>query len=208
MESNWATEHLQTIRTLMERSTLYRHALAPIMLFAGLIGTLATAGGLIFHLDLPRSFGALWLGAAVVTIAGAFFIVRRQALKNRELFWSPPTRRVALALVPPLTAGLILGVIFTLVRTGGGVDFTPLLPFLWALFYGCALHAAGFFMPRGVKWFGWIYVGLASGALLFLALAQPEVELNAHWLMGFFFGALHLAYGTYLYLTEKGKNAA
>jgi hypothetical protein len=26
--------------------------------------------------------------------------------------------------------------------------------------------------------------------------------------MGFFFGVLHLAYGAYLYLTEKGKNAA
>ena len=208
MESNWAGEHLQTIRTLMERSALYRHALAPIMIFAGVIGVLATAIGLILHLDLPRSFGALWLGAAVVTIAGAFFIVRRQALKNNELFWSPPTRRVALALVPPLTAGMILGVIFTLVRTGGGVDFTLLLPFLWALFYGCALHAAGFFMPRGVKWFGWVYVGLASGALLFLALVQPDVEINAHWLMGFFFGALHLVYGAYLYLTEKGKNAA
>jgi hypothetical protein len=26
--------------------------------------------------------------------------------------------------------------------------------------------------------------------------------------MGFFFGALHLAYGGYLYLSEKGKNAA
>jgi hypothetical protein len=34
------------------------------------------------------------------------------------------------------------------------------------------------------------------------------VDLNAHWLMGFFFGVLHLAYGGYLYLTEKGKNAA
>jgi len=31
---------------------------------------------------------------------------------------------------------------------------------------------------------------------------------NAHWLMGFFFGFLHLAYGAYLYLTEKRKNAA
>jgi hypothetical protein len=26
--------------------------------------------------------------------------------------------------------------------------------------------------------------------------------------MGFFFGVLHLAYGAYLYLTEKRKNAA
>jgi len=208
MESNWAADNLLTIRTLMERSALYRHALAPVMFWAGVIGSLTTAAGLLFHLNSPRPFGALWLGAAVVVIAGAFFIVRRQALKNSEPFWSPPTRRVAQALAPPLTAGMILGVIFSLVPTGGFVDFTLLLPFLWALLYGCALHAAGFFMPRGVKWFGWVYVGSASGALLFLAVIQPDVEINAHWLMGFFFGILHLAYGGYLYLTEKGKNAA
>jgi hypothetical protein len=208
MESNWAAENLQTIRLLMERSAVYRHALAPIMFFAGLVGALTAAMGLIFHLNSPRSFGGLWLGAAVVVIAGAFFIVRRQALKNHELFWSPPTRRVAQALAPSLTSGMILGVIFTLIPTTGVVDFTLLLPFLWALFYGCALHAAGFFMPRGVKWFGWVYVGLASGSLLFLTMVHPDVDINAHWLMGFFFGLLHLAYGGYLYLTEKGKNAA
>jgi hypothetical protein len=208
MESNWASENLLTIRTLMERSALYRHALAPIMLWAGVMGLLTTAVGLTLHLDSPRSFGALWFGAAVVTVAGAFFIVRRQALKNREPFWSPPTRRVAQALAPPLTAGMILGARFTLVPTGGVVDFTLLLPFLWALLYGCALHAAGFFMPRGVKWFGWVYVGLASGALLLLVIMQPDTEIQPHWLMGFFFGVLHLAYGGYLFLTEKGKNAA
>ena len=30
MEPNWAGEHLQVIRTLMERSALYRRALAPV----------------------------------------------------------------------------------------------------------------------------------------------------------------------------------
>jgi len=43
MESNWAAEHLQVIRTLMERSALYRRALAPIMIFNGVVG-LAAAG--------------------------------------------------------------------------------------------------------------------------------------------------------------------
>jgi hypothetical protein len=33
-------------------------------------------------------------------------------------------------------------------------------------------------------------------------------DFNTHLLMGFFFGVLHLAYGAYLYLTERGKNAA
>jgi len=84
-------------------------------------------------------------------------------------------------------------------------EFT--LAFIWLLFYGCALHSAGFFMLRGVKLFGWIYIGLACGSLLFLGIVRTDVELSAHWLMGFFFGVLHLAYGAYLYLTEKGKNA-
>ena len=40
METNWAAEHLQVIRTLMERSAVYRRALAPIMTFNGAIGQL------------------------------------------------------------------------------------------------------------------------------------------------------------------------
>ena len=141
-----------------------------------------------------------------MVVAGAFLIARRQALKDNEPFWSPPTRRVAQALLPPLTAGMSVVLIFTLAGFERG--FVRVLAFLWAIFYGCALHAAGFFMPRGMKVFGWIYIGIACGALLFLAFTNTDLVFSAHWLMGFFFGVLHLAYGAYLYLTEKGKNAA
>jgi hypothetical protein len=34
------------------------------------------------------------------------------------------------------------------------------------------------------------------------------MEINAHWVMGFFFGVLHLAYGAYLFLTEKKNPVA
>ena len=204
METNWAAEHLQTIRTLMERSAVYRRALAPILLFAGGLGVAAAVIGLMFHLDSMRAFGTLWLGTAALAVAGAFLIARRQALKDHEPFWSPPARRVTQALLPPLTAGLCLGFVFAFV----GVGNEDILTIIWLLFYGCALHAAGFFMPRGVKWFGWIYIGLACGSLLFLGMVQPDIRFSAHWSMGFCFGGLHLAYGAYLYLTEKGKHAA
>ena len=204
METNWAEENLQTIRTLMERSAIYRRALAPIMLFTGTLGVASAAIGLLCHLESMRAFGALWLGTAVLVVAGAFLIARRQAFKDRESFWSPPTRRVGQALLPPLLAGMCLGFVFVFV----GLANPLILTFIWLLFYGCALHAAGFFMPRGMKWFGWIYVGLACVTLCFLAVDQPEVEMSAHWFMGLFFGVLHLAYGAYLYLTEKRKNAA
>ena len=187
----------------MERSAIYRRALAPIMLLAGVLGLAAAATGLLLHLNATRTFSALWLGTAAIAVAGSFFIARRQALKDSEVFWSAPTRRVTQALLPPLTAGMILGLAFGFGLGAPFIDFTLLLPFLWAFFYGCALHSAGFFMPRGVRLFGWAYIVLASGCLCCLMIIQPSFDLSGHWLMGFFFGALHLAYGVYLYLTEK-----
>jgi hypothetical protein len=206
MRPDWAEENLQTIRTLMERSALYRRALAPIMIFAGVLGLSAAIVGLLFHLDSIRAFGALWLCAAAIVVAGAFFTARRQALKDKEDFWSPPTRRVGQALLPPLFAGMFLGLIFAFAV---GLANPVILTFIWLLFYGCALHSAGFFMSRGIKLFGGIFIGLSCAAFGGLVFILPQnIEISAHWLMGFFFGVLHLAYGAYLYLTEKGKNAA
>jgi len=204
METDWAAEHLQTIRTLMERSAVYRRALGPIMLFAGALGCISAAAGLLLQFNTLRTFVALWFLTAGVVIAGAFVIARRQALKDNEPFWSPPTRRVAQAIAPPLTAGMVLGAVLSRVGLANAVVVT----FIWLLFYGCALNAAGFSMPRGMKLFGWIYISLACFCLVIVALGTGTFDINAHWLMGFFFGVLHLVYGGYLLVTEKGKNAA
>ena len=206
MNPNWAEENLQTNRTLMERSAVYRHALAPIMLLAGGLGVIATIIGLGCHLNSARAFSLLWLVTALVTLAGALLVTRRQALKDQEIFWSPPTRRVTQALLPPLLAGMGLGLLP--VFTGNSNEASQASAMIWILFYGCALHAAGFFMPRGIKLFGWIFI--ASGCVLFWVWIRgwADFHFSAHWLMGVFFGGLHLAYGAYLRVTEKGKNAA
>ena len=204
MEKIEVTEHLQVIRTLMERSALYRRELAPIMLSAGTLGVAAAAFGLALHIESMVAFAGLWLSTAVVAVAGAFLIARRQAFKDHESFWSPPTRRVAQALLPPLLAGMCLGLTFVWI----GLANPVVLTFVWLLFYGCALHAAGFFTPRGLRWFGWILVGLACVCLVFLGVVRPQTEISAHWLMGFFFGVLHLAYGAYLRLTATGNSIA
>ncbi|MEI9865145.1 MAG: hypothetical protein WDN00_11465 [Limisphaerales bacterium] len=144
------------------------------------------------------------MNTAIVTIIGAFLIARRQAVKDKENFWSPPTRRVAQALLPPLTAGMCVSVVGVyIIGNNAGGGFNLLLTLVWLMFYGCALHAAGFFMPRGMKWFGWIYIGFACAILCFSAAGKTDVTINAHWVMGFFFGVLHLVYGAYLYLTER-----
>lgn len=207
MNPKWAEENLQTIRTLMERSAVYRRALAPVMLYAGILGLAAAAAGLLLQLDSTTAFGALWLITAAAGVGGAFLITRRQALKDDEKFWSPPTRRVALALAPPLLAGFLLGSWPALFQeTMEELNLAACTA--WILFYGCALHAAGFFMPRGIRLFGWCFM-FAACLLFFLLLAgKVDTHLNAHLVMGFFFGVLHLAYGVYLYFTEKNHSAA
>ncbi len=169
MEPNAAAEHLQVIRTLMERAALYRRTLAPIMLYVGTVGTLAGLGGLVAGIDTLAGFYAWWLSAAVLAVAGAFVIARRQAVRDGERFWSPPTLRVAEAMAPPLAAGLVLSLVLVVLAAAPPRGLFVLAN---ALFYGCAVHAAGFFMPRGMKLFGWIVILLsAAGAAVLAGLA-------------------------------------
>jgi hypothetical protein len=217
MESNWATEHLQIIRTLMERAALYRRALAPIMFLTGSMGLLGALGGWFIPIELPRSFGVYWSGIGLITLALSYVLVRRQALKEAEPFWSPPARRVTLALLPALVGGFL---ITAAVCFGPGrirleesmtIYATSLaafvwLPAMWMVLYGCAFHAAGFFLPRGMKLFG--YLLLLGGCVLFWAgFKHPPTFRTGHALMGTFFGVLHLAYGVYLRFTEQPRRA-
>jgi hypothetical protein len=209
MEPKWAEENLQTIRTLMERSAVYRRALAPIMLLAGALGIAAATVGLSLQMDSFRGFLALWFSTAMIVIVGALLLARRQALKDKEAFWSPPTRRVVQALIPALLAGMFLSVMPIFVGHGQAPsDCGFLSAIIWILFYGCALHSAGFFMPRGIKFFGWCFIASACGLFYASFMNVIDTDFSAHWLMGFFFGVLHLAYGVYLYLTEKKNPVA
>jgi len=215
MNADWAAENLQTIRTLMERSALYRRALAPIMLTAGCMGLGAALLGFQLGIVDPVPFVRYWLAVAAVTCAVAFLLVRRQAIAAREPVWSPPARRVIQAAAPPLAAGLFVGLTLLYMLPFiareqprlEGVIGRIWLPLGWVLLYGFALHASGFFLPRGMKWLGWTFV---LGACLLFAAGFPDLPrgMYSHGIMGLFFGLLQQAYGVYLYLTEPKESAA
>jgi hypothetical protein len=205
MDNNWASEHLQVIRTLMERSALYRRALAPIMTFAGAIGTIAAGIGWLLEIESERGFGGYWFAVGAVGLTGSLLLVRRQALKASEQFWSPPTLRVAVAALPAGVAGVLMGVM-------NAVYGLPSLSlaFLLAVFYGLALHSAGFFTLRGLRLLGWLFLGVSLPLLVVspaIIGAMPAVKNPgsqwAHLSMGAMFGLLQLAYGIYLYFTER-----
>jgi hypothetical protein len=196
----------------MERAAIYRRALAPVMSFNGALGLVGAGLGYGLGVGSVQAFILYWACVAALASAGSFFLVRRQALKDAEPFWSPPTRRVTQAILPGLVAGFIISVAALVNRplASAGPPSSGLLwlPLSWVILYGCAFHAAGFFMPRGMRLFGWVLILGGSGLLVIGLPEGAELRAYAHGIMGFFFGLLHLAYGVYLYFTEQRKNAA
>jgi hypothetical protein len=207
MQNDWASENLQIIRTLMERSAVYRRALAPLTVAIGITGLVAAVAAHAIDIETPRAFVGYWLTVSVICLMEAFLLVRRQALKDSEPLWSSPTRRVTQAIAPPLFSGLGAGLPFLAFHTDDLLPIWLLVPG-WMVLYGCALHSAGFFMPRGIKLFGWAFI-LGGCTIALIVLRMPERPLidAANCAMGICFGGAHLAYGTYLYFTEKRRNA-
>jgi hypothetical protein len=201
MNTDWAAEQLQTIRTLMERSALYRRALAPVMTLTGCLALLAGVAGWAWRLSDPRHFVGYWLGVALATLMLAMILIRRQAFKAAEPFWSPPMRRVAQAMALPGCAALLMSCAFLL--AGPDSETTDSMVILWLMFYGFALNAAGFFVRRGIRLFGWLMTLCGAGLGFFYLFAEPDLGARLHLVMGGLFGGPHLAYGIYLYFTEK-----
>jgi hypothetical protein len=201
MKTDQAHDTLITIRTLMERSSIYRRTLAPIMLFVGTLGILGAGLGIALNVERVDIFATLWLGIAATAVSGAFLIARNQAMKDKEAFWSAPTRRVTRALVLPLACGAFFSL---LILCRGAEHMRWLFIYPNIFFYGCAMHAAGFFMPPATRKLAWTFCVLGAVALLILPMFSKELDSQLdHLTMGFFFGILHLAYGIYLSCTKE-----
>jgi hypothetical protein len=119
-------------------------------------------------------------------------------------------------MLPALLAGFALGVIAIAwserpLTQDAGLQFADVgvrryLPLIWTILYGCALHAAGFYTTRGMRLFGYVLIAGGCGGLLVAVRSNPpSFLLNGWFVMGFFFGLLHLAYGVYLYFTEPRR---
>jgi hypothetical protein len=200
-----AAQQLQTIRTLMERAALYRRALGPVLLAVGFIAIAGMALGWILEVNSPTGFLRLWLAVAGIAVSTSFLMIRKQAVRMKEPFWTPPTRRVVGAMLPPLLAGVAVTIAVVVVRPD--LPATS-LPCAWSACYGLALHAAGFFTLRGIRQVGWAFFLLGSACGL--TAITPGTErpfLHAHLQMGVMFGLVHLGAAGKLLLQEKSPAA-
>jgi hypothetical protein len=206
--NDWASDNLRVIRTLMERSALYRRALAPLMTASGAVGLATALAGWKMSPDSTRGFVLLWGSACVVTQIFCLLLARRQAWREQEPFWTPPARRVCAALAPGFCAGA-LAALGSLVAVEAARPPAFLLALFWFVCHGCALNAAGAFMRRGIRLFAWVVLAAAAGAGYFYAAWPASAGAgSANIAMGVVFGGLHLVFGAYLYLTERSDLVA
>ena len=182
------------------------------MVWNGIVGVFGGVVGWKFDIRSDKTFIEFWSAIAVLAIVGSFLLVRRQALKDSEPFWSPPTRRVAQALCPPLFIGGFVNAIVVYLSRNEDFGVQAQLIAIWLWLYGCAACSAGFFMTRGIKLFGWLFIIIGCAWVVLIVVRSEETlpmrPISGSLVMGLIFGGFHLAYGIYLYLTEKGKNAA
>jgi hypothetical protein len=193
------------------------------MTYTGVVGLLAASLAQWQRIRGPEKFVIFWLCVGLVSLAGSFLLVRRQAIADKDQLWSPPTRRVFQSAAPFFCVGFFLGVseIFwstaatnPLYQSDPHHPITRLIAF-WLMCHGGAMHAMGFFMKRGIKLFGWVLI--LAGMSLYIALnipiivdkmpawsnGTPTPDRIGHLLMGVLFGGSHLSYGIYLYFTEE-----
>jgi hypothetical protein len=209
-EFDAAGEHLRVIRSLMERSTLYRSISAPTALIGGLLSLGGFATAYYAKHDrhqvlTARQFLVVWLVILVLTALSNVIFLWRGAAMRRESFFSAGMKCALSSLAPAfLTAGVLTFVIHRPIQ----------LCILWIVLYGLGLLDTQHFAPRslvllGAAFFAWGCVLMAAWKHIFLTHGQTEPStLVVSGIMAGTFGGVHLAYAAAVWaLGEERRDA-
>ena len=199
-----AAAHLKTIRSLMERATVYRAISAPGALVAGVLSLLVC--GWLLRQDPsqrigPMGFVWLWTGILVVVAAFNLWLIYRNARLRGDRFGSAGMKMALRAVAPPLAAGFTLGFL-SATRSN---NYTDIVSF-WILFYGLGLLAMSSFAPRSLLALGGGF--LICGLLAFFPWIRSIDGRDWHAAIQFMsitFGGLHLIYAVSVYLMQRNQ---
>jgi len=175
-----ALEDLRFIRATMETASAFTAFSGPGLVAIGLIG--GAVGLLAAREPRPQRWLALWLGAAVASLAVAALSTLWKARGAGQPLVSGPLRKFGLALAPPVVAGAILTAVL------GRAGLYALLPGLWLLLYGTGLVTGGAFSVRIVPLVGAGFMALGVTALFLAPSWSAELMIAG-------FGGLHVTFG-------------
>ncbi|MDB4588296.1 hypothetical protein N9124_02310 [bacterium] len=204
-EQERAARNLETIRSMMQRATVYRMISWPTALFAG---SLALIWPLLLtnhrmHWALP------WIVLAGVVAVFNTILVFKKAKREGENLVTPGLRMGLQAIMAPMLVGAVIGIVATFSRGG----YSPvLLSWIWMLCYGGGLMATVNFAPRSIWWLGHTFV--LSGLYCFyrwpvgipLWAPHPEPSFSSDLLMQITFGGYHVIYGLYVIFIENKRS--
>jgi len=209
-ESDYASQQLRVIRSLMERATIYRSLSAPTALVGGLLsfGGFATAyysGEFLREPFSPREFLVLWLVILVLTCFANTLFLWRGSAQRGDPFFSPGMKSALLSVAPAFVSAAILS--FMIHR--------PIhLAILWMAFYGIGLLATQQFAPRSLIVLGTTFF-LTGAALLvswkplFMPPGHPEPSaLVVSGIMAATFGGYHLVYAAAVWALGEERTEA
>ncbi len=191
MTSKEAEQTLSLIRTLMERSACYTNLSG----HAGIAASTATFVGCALRVWYHTPFLSTWIGVLLAAAGASVYFTGMMARANGEPVWSRQARTVVIAFTPALVAGLVLTAV--LARVGQ----EALLPGVWMLLWGVGALAMSLFTPRTFSLLGVSFLASGTGVLVF----QPVNDVLS---MGLTFGAIHLAYGTLLFIVRQPARGA
>ncbi len=184
MDSREALNSLETIRTILERSTNYAHIAPAGIIAAGLSAGAAATGGAWWQLGPEHPFGfvALWGLTLIVAVAAGVGTTARRARILGETFWCRKLQFVVARAIPGAILASLLTVAFF---DAGRVD---LCPGAWMACYGVAILSAGVVLDWEFRAVAWAFL-IAGSASFFLLRESPNLS------MGIAFGGLHILLG-------------
>jgi len=215
-----ASENLQIIRSLMERSTIYRAISAPTAFVGGVASILMGVWGenIIQNLTSntplrPYSFFIAWGLVFALTVGTHLFQLYRDSLQNGESIFSSRHFHAFKCMFPSIfTAGVIsvLGIIIVGTSDVSSNAFDEIqiyLTLLWTFFYGMALLSTQTFAPKSIQILGWTFFVASFLEALFLMLfpqldtSEPQ-KFIAPSIMALTFGLFHVIYAITVKITE------
>lgn len=202
-----ATDHLRTIRNLMERATVYRALSAPGALTGGLLALLVC--GLLALRDSGQrlstlEFMGVWLVVLAVLTGFNFWLLRRGALRRGEAFVSSGMRMALQAISPPMAAGFVLSYLSACYRQQSYFEMAS----YWMLFYGLGLLAMRSFAPKSLIALGGGFFTLGLAGFLPMVREWPGMQPYPLGIlyMALSFGVLHLVYAASVWMARSPED--
>lgn len=190
MQQTELLEQVSAIKSVLDRSALYRRSLSPAFLICGLMGV---GGAFVTHflkIIAPKDVLLYWMFIASLTVIFTLIQMIRQCKKEGSDFWDGPVRRIFMSSLPPLTVGAMGGV-YALMYFPDSTLVSGQVVIGWLALYGITLTSISVILARGVQWFGWFFIVAALLAAFIFELDMADTSLQ-HIVMGVGFGFIHL----------------